>query len=95
MSLLLYRPSRISDGAFPTKILESLHFGVPCVATSVPKTSSLEGIIPRSSFSVQLKKMALEASHAPVAQVEALYEKFAYEMNPKLHLAKVAEFFSK
>lgn len=93
VSLLLYRPSRISDGAFPTKILESLHFGVPCVATQVPKTSSLEGIIPRSSFSAKLKKMAIEVSHSPVAQVEAFYEKFAYEMNPKLHLAKIAEFF--
>lgn len=93
VSLLLYRPSRISDGAFPTKILESLHFGVPCVATQVPKTSGLEGIIPRSSFASKLKKMAIEVSHSPVAQVEAFYEKFAYEMHPKLHLAKIAEFF--
>lgn len=93
VSLLLYRPSRISDGAFPTKILESLHFGVPCVATAVPKTSSLEGIIPRSSFSERLKKLAVEVSHSPKAQVEAFYEKLAYEMHPKIHLAKIAEFF--
>ncbi len=90
--LLLYRPSRISDGAYPTKILEASQFGVPCVATSVPKTSSLEGIVPRSSFANKLKEMALEAVKIPPKAVENLRDKLILEMHPKMHLTRVAEF---
>jgi glycosyltransferase involved in cell wall biosynthesis len=95
VSLLLYRPCRLTDGAFPVKVLESLHFGVPCVATSVPKTSSLEGFFPRTSFPSRLRPLAVQSSAVSPTRLNQLYAHFAYEMDPKLHLARVAEALSR
>jgi glycosyltransferase involved in cell wall biosynthesis len=91
LSLLFYRPNRDQDGAFPTKVLESLHFGVPCIATQVPKTENLEGRFPRSPFADVLKGMVADAMAMGEEQLKAEYLHFAYEMNPRLHLARVAE----
>jgi glycosyltransferase involved in cell wall biosynthesis len=91
LSLLFYRPHRDQDGAFATKVLESLHFGVPCIATQVAKTENLEGRFPRSPFADVLKGMVAEALAMGEEQLKAEYLHFAYEMNPRLHLARVAE----
>lgn len=95
LQTLFYRRAGVNDGAFPTKILESLHFGVPTLSTSVPKTSSLDGIIARSPFPDHLKKLvpALEASQGS-GHLGELYRYFKSEMDPRLHLARVADFLA-
>jgi len=90
VNLMLYRPCRGNSGAFPVKVLEALYFGVPSVATRVPKTSSLEGIIPLSSFPDEIKKMA-QAEAEQKRDRSRVFESLFYEMHPKVHLAKVAE----
>jgi glycosyltransferase involved in cell wall biosynthesis len=91
LNLLLYRPARVNDGAFPTKILESLFFGVPMVATSVPKTKDLEGLCVRSSFPEILKREFVKVAETPAEDWLSHYADFAYEMDPRNHLARVAE----
>ncbi len=91
VTLLLYRPCREQDGAFPTKILESLFFGIPCVATSVPKTGDLEGIFPRTANPKELLSSARTLLSFDRAELSALYDSFSHQMNPKRHLTQVAE----
>ncbi|MBI4406186.1 MAG: glycosyltransferase, partial [Deltaproteobacteria bacterium] len=91
VSLLLYRPCRSQDGAFPVKILESFFCGIPCVCTAVPKTLDLDGMVPRSPFPEHLKKLAEQASQWNPLSVANRYHHFAYLMSPKYHLAKIAE----
>jgi hypothetical protein len=95
LQLLLYRSARVNDGAFPTKILESLHVGVTTLATAVPKTSSLEGVVAQSPFPEQLKRM-VEVVGKPQesGRLKELYQYFKTEMDPRLHLARVAEFLT-
>lgn len=92
VSLLLYRPAGTNDGAFPVKVLEGLHFHVASVATRVPKTSGLEGYFPRSSFPEKLKALALTAMQQPKENLNEAYRHFSYEMHPKVHLSKIAEY---
>lgn len=90
VNLMLYRPCRGNSGAFPVKVLEALYFGIPSVATRVPKTSSLEGIIPLSSFPDEIKKLAQTEANQKRDR-SRVFESLFYEMHPKIHLAKVAE----
>jgi|GEM_PF-2434456 len=91
VTLLLYRPNRTQDGAFPVKVLESLRFGVPCIATSVPKTEGLEGVFPRSSIVHILRESLAQALEISPEQCLTLYKQFAAAMDPKHHLSHVAE----
>lgn len=91
VSLLLYRPSPSQAGAFPVKVLESLYFGVPCVATQVPKTEDLGRFFPRSSFIDELKALAEVEARKDSAALLPAYLHFSWEMNPKLHLTKAVE----
>lgn len=94
VTLLLYRPCREQDGAFATKVLESSYFGVPCVATRVPKTEELEGFFPRAETGEKLVPLAIETSQMSETRLREIYSHFAVEMHPKLHLARVAEALS-
>lgn len=89
-NLLLYKDCSENRGAFPIKVLESLFFGVPSVATRVPKTSSLEGICPVESNPERLLECALKVAESPHSQ-EKSFDHLFYEMHPKIHLARVAE----
>lgn len=90
LTLLFYKENPTQDGAFPVKIVESLRFGVPCIATDVPKTGDLEGVFPRTNSPDELKKSVDTALAMTPAEVETLYLRFAREMDPKLHLGRVA-----
>lgn len=89
-NLMLYKDSIENRGAYPIKILESLFFGVPSVATRVPKTSSLEGICPVESNPKKLVDSALSVASCPGIQARS-FERLFYEMHPKVHLARIAE----
>lgn len=89
-NLLFYKDCRENRGAFPIKVLEALFFGVPSVATRVPKTSSLEGICPVESHPDRLLEAAVQVASNPHDQSRSFGRLF-YEMHPKVHLAKVAE----
>jgi glycosyltransferase involved in cell wall biosynthesis len=91
LNLMLYRPVSASDGAFPVKFLEALHYKVPSITTMVPKTSSLDGVIPRFSFPEQLKAEAVNLVNRANQPIEKLYRQFSCEMDPKSHLIRVAE----
>jgi glycosyltransferase involved in cell wall biosynthesis len=91
VTLLFYRPNRTQEGAFPVKVLESLRFGVPCIATAVPKTEGLEGVFPRSSIVHTLRESLQQALNISPEQCRSLYKKFAAQMDPKHHLSYVAE----
>jgi len=89
-NLMLYRDCPDNRGAYPIKMLESLFFGVPSVATRVPKTSSLEGICPTESNPQKLIEAAIRLAQQRGSQSKS-FESLFYEMHPKIHLAKVAE----
>jgi len=89
-NLMLYKDCRDNRGAYPIKVLESLFFGVPSVATRVPKTSSLEGICPVESHPQKLIEAAQRVAHQPGQQSKS-FERLFYEMHPKIHLSKIAE----
>lgn len=91
LNLMLYRPAPTTDGAFPVKFLEALYYRVPSITTAVPKTSSLEGVIPRLIFPDQLKNEAIKASMVELGRLDKLYQQFSREMCPKRHLIQVAE----
>ena len=91
VSLLLYRPFARIDGAFAVKALESLHFGVPCVATPVPKTEDLGRFFPRAPFPEAIGESALQLARQPAENWDEAYRYFLREMHPKLHLIRVAE----
>lgn len=91
VTLLFYRARRTQDGAFPTKIVEALHFGSDAVSTSVPKTLDLKDFFPRCPFPERLKKLAVEPSAHRQNRILKAYDHFAYETHPKLHLARIAE----
>lgn len=90
VNLMLYRDCRANSGAYPVKVLESMYFGVPSVATRVPKTTSLEGIIPLSSNPEELIYLA-KAEAILRKDQSRVFESLYYEMHPKVHLARVAE----
>ena len=92
LNLMLYRPEPTSHGAFPVKFLEALFYGVPSVSTAVPKTSSLGKTIPQSSFPRELKILAVQQASRAKLPFDSLFERFAIEMNPKLHLIRVSDF---
>lgn len=94
VNLMFYRDVRANSGAFPVKVLEAMYFGVPSVATKVPKTSSLEGIIPLSSDPEELIYLAKAEAFFKKDQSK-VFESLYYEMHPKVHLARVAEILSK
>ena len=94
-TLLLYRSFRPQDGAFPTRALESLHFGVPCVATRIPKTADLDGIVPRTNNVAELVRLAVQAAQQDRSAIEVSYRELSMRMNPKEHLIRVAEFLNR
>jgi glycosyltransferase involved in cell wall biosynthesis len=93
--LLLYRPERFQDGAFPTKVVEATYFRVPCLATRVPKTLDLEGIFPRAAFFEALRPLVEECLRISSGRISQIRDYFLVETNPKLHLARVAESLKK
>jgi len=94
VNLMLYRPCRSNAGAYPVKFLESLYFGVPSVGTQVPKTSSLEGIIPLSSSVEELRYFSKAEAHLKKDR-DRVFQSLFYEMHPKIYLSKVAEDLSR
>ena len=91
VNLMLYRPTPASHGAFPVKLLEALYYQIPSITTQVPKTSSLEGVIPRLTFPQQIKLAAIKLGLHQIQDVASLYKYFSNEMDPKIHLIRVAE----
>jgi glycosyltransferase involved in cell wall biosynthesis len=90
VTLLFYRPFRAQDGAFPVKVLESLYFGVPCVATQTPKTRDLKGFFPVSPFADRLKTLATNLGETEeLNRLKGIYSHFASRMHPMQHLANV------
>jgi len=92
LNLMLYRPAPNTDGAFPVKFLEALFYRVPSLTTSVPKTSALEGVIPRLTFPDDLKMEATKLALSKDQPMDELFRKFSFAMDPKMHLIQVAEF---
>lgn len=90
LNLMLYRPCQGNSGAFPVKFLEALRFGVPSVATRINKTLGLGNWVPLSSDAKELISLAESEARADRSLSEP-FEKFFYEMSPKIHLAKIAE----
>lgn len=90
VTLLLHRPRRVQYGAFPTKILESTYFGVPCVGTKTPKTHDVEKYFPMSSFPTELRKLAVEASQMDKAKIKTIYDELSQKSDPKKQLIDVA-----
>ncbi len=95
VSLLLYRPYLTQDGAFPTKIVESTFFGVPTIATKVPKTQDLEGLFFRSNYPEELIAGAVRAAEGNRSQVFLLHDQFKQQTDPKAHLIQAADRLSK
>lgn len=91
VTILPYRQGWMNDGAFPVKILESFYFGVPVVATCVPKTSSLEGTVPRENFPDLFLAACEREREKGKERCKRLFEQFSLEMSPELHLIRVAE----
>jgi hypothetical protein len=94
VTLLFYRQNPTQDGAFPVKVVESLRFGVPCIATKVPKTQDLEGVFPRGETFEELVACLNQAMAMKKEQLEPLYAHFAAEMEPRSHLSKVLQWSS-
>lgn len=94
-TLLLYRQERTQDGAFPTKILESLYFGIPCVATDIPKTRDLKDFCPRTNSPAELCEKAVCSSRVASPPWTEPYRKLATAMHPKHHLSVVAQRISR
>ena len=92
ITLLFYRPQRTQDGAFPIKILESLYFHVPWIATEVPKTEDLAGYFCRSSQKEVLVEAVEKLLTKDEKQLSECYRSFQARMDPTLHLTRVAEF---
>ncbi len=90
LTLLLYHLQRTQDGAFPVKVLESLAFGVPCVATHVPKTDDLEGFVPRSSFPEKLFALAEKEIEKPREDVKRAFAHFQAHMRPENQILAAA-----
>jgi glycosyltransferase involved in cell wall biosynthesis len=93
-TLLLYRPDRTQDGAFPVKVVESTAFGVSCVATEVPKTLDLASYFPRTSvvdhFIAEAVKVA--TSQPDTSQAFSYFSSVTHPTNP---LIQVANFLAK
>jgi len=90
LSLLLYRPYPQNCGAFPVKVLDSFHFGVPCVATRVPKTMDLASLIPLSSVPSDLRGLALEAVAMPESRKQEILRELSAGMDPAHHLDRIS-----
>ncbi len=91
VSLLLYRGAWRQNGAFATKILESVFFGAGCVATVTPKTEEIGRFFPRVGDLQSCTEAALKLSRDSAEACEAAYRHFAFAMDPKLHLIRVAD----
>ncbi len=92
VSLLLYGDYPKQEGGFPTRALEAFYFGIPCVATDIAKTHDLNDLVFRSNDPAIIIEKARELLETQKEIIKAKYERLAYRMNPKLHLARVAEF---
>lgn len=90
VTLLLHRPRREQYGAFPTKVLESFYFGVPCVGTDVPKTADLRPSLAVSSYPSEIRRLAVEAAAIDKGRLRAAYDSLARRTEPEGHLAQVA-----
>ena len=90
LTLLLYRPFRAQEGAFPVKVLESLYFNVPCISTAVAKTEDLRGIFPQSSLPSELILLAEKMILSP-PNLESAYRDLSIRMSPYFHLSEVAK----
>jgi len=93
-TLLLYRPHRTQEGAFPTKVLESTYFGVPCVASRVNKTLDLEGVFPRTAYPDLIVPMAEKVMEMGEARVREIYTALAAKTDPRRYLARAAGLLS-
>jgi glycosyltransferase involved in cell wall biosynthesis len=91
VGLLLYRPVPEQSGAFPTKVIEAAYFGVPCVATKVPKTQDLEGMFPRTSLPDEIVQIAAKLAEGSEQDLQKIYSRLYVDLHPKLHLSRVAE----
>ncbi len=89
VSLLFYRENASQDGAFPVKLVESLRFGIPCVATRVVKTSELEGMVVRGSRFAELQAAIEGALQLDAATLEKQYEALQKKTDPAHHLAQI------
>lgn len=90
VSLLLYRRLASQDGAFPTKVSESLYFGTPCVATSIPKTADLEGFCPESQPEA-LVEAAIRSASTPPEKLRKAFQYFAEKSDPLRYLQRASE----
>lgn len=90
VTLLLHRPRRVQYGAFPTKILESTYFGVPCVGTKTPKTTDIEKYFPMSSFPTEIRRLAVETSLMDKGRIKAIYDELSQNSDPRKQLIDVA-----
>jgi glycosyltransferase involved in cell wall biosynthesis len=89
-----YAETMAQDGAFAVKSLEALYFRKPVIATKVPKTADLGALI---SFAANVRDLRSQLDSATARPPESLSPEFwdlALKMNPKVHLAEIAESFS-
>lgn len=91
VNLLLYRNHPLQDGAFPVKMVEGLHFGVPAVGTQVNKTRDIADYFPCSSFADPLVEMAIKTARMSPEMIKKAYQHFRQETDPRLQLATVSE----
>lgn len=90
ITLLLYRPCLDQNGAFPTKVIESLHFGIPCIATRVSKTLDLEGLVPRIQYPQDFSHAIVEALALSPERIRSISQHLSSLTDPKLYLGRVA-----
>ncbi len=89
-----YAETMAQDGAFAVKSLEALYFHKPIVATKVPKTEDMAGLISFIGNSRELGSfLAANQAIAPEALSPTFWD-LAQTMDPRIHLAEIADSFS-
>ncbi len=90
LSLLLYRNHPMQDGAYPVKLIEGLHFGVPAIGTQVNKNRDIADYLPCNSFADQLIEEAVKTADWSEDKIEKIYDHFREATDPRQQLVTVA-----
>ena len=91
LSLLFYKENKSQDGAFPVKVLDGLKYGVPAIATRVPKTEDLAEYFPLGENIEALSLGVQQALDISKARRSEIFQKLLASMDPVAHLTTVAE----
>ena len=93
VAFMPYGESMAQDGAFAVKALEALAMGKPVLATEVPKTQDLGGLVHFTETVGELRDR-LEKWHSLRAPSDDDFWKLAWEMNPQFHLSQIARWLA-